>query len=85
MKPVDITSFATLEDKSKFNSFVQKCDYYIVALPKTKEGMQWFSMFSGDIKTNIRVVRAEEISFFMKSHKMIIQNGSTVIMNWDGE
>lgn len=84
MKVVDIGLFASNYDKSKFTQYVENCDYYAVALPCYKPDERHFMLFGADIKTNIRIVRAEEIKHFMESSKMIIQNGDSVAMNFNG-
>ena len=73
------------EAKNKFNKFVENCDYYAVALPYRKKDEISFMLFSGDIKTDIRIIRGEELKYFMNSSKVIIQNGNSVAMNFNGE
>ena len=85
MKMVDISSFATMDDRHKFEGFIENCKYYAVALPHGKDSGISYMLFDNNKVTEIRVVSTLDLKYFMQSSKVIVQNGNEIFMNFEGK
>lgn len=81
---IDISSIAIRSDKYQFHNIVSHCDYYAVALPYSDVKDINYLLFASEIKVSPRIVRAEDLKYFVNAHRVVIQNGKEVFMNFDG-
>lgn len=84
MKLVNISLMATVNDRHKFEEFIQNCKYYAVALPHGKDSDTFYMLFDNNKVTEIRIVSTLELGYFMKSANVIVQNGNEIFMNFEG-